>query len=163
MAKITDRLVDECRKRFEAGEPGALLDAVDCCARTGTAMPEWLAEAYCAGYAAWQSYQVKTLDQAFSVERKGERMPDRRMREWLKPRVVMEVDKLRRQQNLPVDEALFGRVGKALSIQPGMARDIYYKDNGWRKFLEVAPRNPPPDLPKPTHDQPNPAEPHDDS
>ncbi len=50
MAKITDRLIERCRNRFEAGDKTALLDAVDFCARSGTVMPVWLAESYCACY-----------------------------------------------------------------------------------------------------------------
>jgi hypothetical protein len=140
MAKITDRAIEDCRKRFEAGETTALLDALDYCARSGTAMPLWLAEAYCSRYIPWLTYKVKTLDQAFGVERKGERIPERRERILLEPRVAMEVDKLHRQKKLPIDEALFERVGKILNIRPGMARDIYYKDN---TLLEVIPREPP--------------------
>ena len=143
MAKITDRAIEDCRKRFEAGEAAALLDALDYCARSGTAMPLWLAEAYCSRYILWLTYKVKTLDQAFGAERKGERIPERRKRLLLEPRVAMEVDKLHRQEKLPIDEALFERVGKNLSIRPGMARDIYYKDNTWRTLLGVMPREPP--------------------
>jgi hypothetical protein len=143
MAKIADRAIKDCRKRFEAGEAAALLDALDYCARSGTAMPLWLAEAYCSRYISWRTYEVKTLDQAFGVERKGERIPERRKRILLEPRVAMEVDKLHRQEKLPIDEALFERVGKRLKIGPGMARDIYYKDNTWRTLLEVMPRKPP--------------------
>jgi hypothetical protein len=53
------------------------------------------------------------------------------------------VDKLHREEKLPIDEALFERVGESLHIKPGMARDIYYKDNSWRKLLRVMPRKPP--------------------
>src|ERR1700682_2527836 len=140
MAKFTDRIIENCRKRFEAGEATALLDAIDCCARSGTAMPLWLADAYCSGYFAWQTYKFKTLDQGFGVERKGERISERRSREMLKAPVAMEVDKLHRQEKVPIDEALFERVGKILQIKPGTARDVYYNDNPWRKFLEVMPR-----------------------
>jgi hypothetical protein len=143
MAKINDRLVQDCRKRFEAGEAEALLDAVDRCARTGTAMPLWLAEAFCSRYIAWRTYQHKTLDQAFGVDRKSERISERRKREMLKARVAVEVDTARRQEKLPIDEALFERVGKSLKIKPGTARDIYYKDNFFRTFLEAIPRKPP--------------------
>ncbi len=143
MAKITDRAIDECRKRFELGEAGALLDAIDYCARSGTAMPPWIADAFCARYLAWLTYKVKTLDQAFGVERKGKRISELRKRETLKPRVAIEVDKLHRQEKVPIDEALFERVGRILDIKPGMARDIHYKENPWRKLLKVMPRKPP--------------------
>ena len=126
-------------------------------------MPIWLSNAYSSSYVAWLKYQVKTLDQAFGVQRKGQRIPGRRERELLKPRVVIEVDKLHRQQGLPIDEALFELVGEALQIKPGMARDIYYTDNGWREFIEAILRNHSPDLPEPTLNVSNPNEPPDKS
>jgi hypothetical protein len=52
MAKFTDRAIDDCRKRFELGEAEALLDAIDYCARSGTAMPLWIADAFCPQYVA---------------------------------------------------------------------------------------------------------------
>jgi hypothetical protein len=137
MAKITDSAIEDCRKRFEAGDAKALLDAVDFCARSATAMPLWIVEAFCARYAEWSRYEVKTLDQAFRVVRKGERIPNRKVREWLKPRVAMEANRLHIQEKLPIDEALFERVGQILGIPTGTARDIYYKDNPWRQLFEA--------------------------
>ena len=137
MVKLTELAIEECRKRFEAGEPKALLEAIDFCARSGSAMPLWLAEAFCARYEAWSRYDAKTLDQAFGVERKGERIPNRKFRESMKPRVAYEVCRLHRQEKLPIDEALFERVGQILEIPMGMARDIYYNDNSWRQFFEA--------------------------
>jgi hypothetical protein len=139
MAKLTDLAIDECRKLFEAGDPKALLEAIDFCARSGSAMPLWLAEAFCARFDKWSRYEVKTLDQAFGVERKGERISNRKHREWLKPRVAWEVSRLHRQEKLPIDEALFERVGEILKIPMGTARDIYYKDNRWRQLFDAIP------------------------
>ena len=139
MANFTDLAIEECRKRFEAGEANALLDALDYCARSGSAMPLWLAEAFCTRYDKWLRYDAKTLDQAFGVERKGERIPDRRVRGSLKAPVAWEVIRLHKQEKLPIDEALFERVGKRLKIPMGTARDIYYTDNSWRRFFETLP------------------------
>jgi hypothetical protein len=139
MADFTALAIEDCRKRFEAGEARALLDALDFCARSGRAMPLWLAEAFCASYEKWQRYDVKTLDQAFCVERKGERIPNRKLRESLKPGVAWEVNRLHKKEKLPIDPALFERVGKRFNIPMGMARDIYYKDNSWRRFFETLP------------------------
>ncbi|MET0706635.1 MAG: hypothetical protein ABWY82_07285, partial [Tardiphaga sp.] len=60
--KITEPLIDDRRRRFEAGDKAALLDAVDLCARAGLPMPGWLAEAYCAAYAHWAAYRARSLD-----------------------------------------------------------------------------------------------------
>jgi hypothetical protein len=139
MAMLTDLAIEDCRKRFEAGEAKALLDAIDFCARSGSVMPLWLVEAFCARYDKWSRYDVKTLDQAFGVERKGERISDRKLRESLKPRVALEVSRLHREKKRPIDEALFEQVGAKFDIPMGTARDIYYKDNRWRQLFEAMP------------------------
>ena len=133
MAKSTEREIDNRRHRFEAGDKTALLDAIDFCARSGTAMPVWLAKAYCAAYTEWATYRARSLDQAFGVERKGRRISDLQKREALKASVVIEVDKLRHEKE-PVDEMLFARVGEKLRISAGLARAVYYEDNPWRQF-----------------------------
>jgi hypothetical protein len=57
--------------------------------------------------------------------------------------VAYEVSRLHREENLPIDEALFEQVGKILNIKAGMARDIYYNANRWRRLFEVMPTKPP--------------------
>ncbi len=141
--KLTDLAIEDCRKRFEAGDPKALIEAMDYCARSGTAMPMWLGQAACDRFDKWFRYEVKTLDEAFGVERKGERVSDRKQRLWLQPRVACEVSRLHREENLPIDEALFEQVGKILNIKAGMVRDIYYNANRWRRLFEVMPTKPP--------------------
>jgi hypothetical protein len=143
MAKLTDLAIEECRKLFEAGDPKALLEAIDFCARSGSAMPLWLGEAFCACFDKWSRYEVKTLDQAFGVERKRERIFNRKLRLSLQPRVARAVIRLHRHENLPIDEALFERIGKMFKISMGKARSIYYNDNPWRRIFEVVPTEPP--------------------
>jgi hypothetical protein len=144
MGKLTDLAIEDCRKRFKAGDPKALLEAIDYCARSGSAMPLWLGEAVCARFDSWFRYEVKSLDQAFDVERKGERISNRQSRERLKPRVAWEVSRLHREENLPVDETLFDLVGRTFGVSMRTARAIYYSDdNRWRKLFEAMPTEPP--------------------
>jgi hypothetical protein len=69
---------------------------------------------------------VKTLDQAFGVERKGKRIPELRKREILKAQVAFEVDKLHREEKLPIDEALFA----------GRRESSYQAGDGTRHLLQ---------------------------
>ncbi|WP_338689611.1 hypothetical protein V5279_26830 [Bradyrhizobium sp. 26S5] len=48
--KLTDLAIEDCRRRFEAGSAKALIEAIDFCARSGSAMPLWLGEAVCARF-----------------------------------------------------------------------------------------------------------------
>ena len=100
--KLTSLVLEERRKQFKAGEVWALLDAVDLCARSGTAMPLWLVDAFCERYVQWRLFRVKTLDEAFKVTRKkGTHIEPAARREWLKPRVVLEVMRLRAETTCP--------------------------------------------------------------
>jgi hypothetical protein len=143
MSKLTARLIEERHKQFEAGDAAALLDAVDLCARSGTAMPEWLANAFCERYLDWCMLRAKTLDDAFRVKRpKNMRVGDRARRERLKPRVVLAVLRLRRKENLPFGEELFERAGATLKpkITGSLARDVFYDpENRWRDLFRAMP------------------------
>ena len=136
--RLTPRLVEERRKQFEAGDQGALLDALDLCLRSGVRVPGWLVNVFCDRYLDWLLFRAGTLDDAFRVKRpKGMQLKRRASREALKPRVVIEVIRLRRL-GLKKDETLFKKVGKVLNIRRSLASQIYYdKANHWRKFLEA--------------------------
>jgi hypothetical protein len=142
MAKLTAQMVEKLRHQYEAGDRGALLDAIDFCARAGMPMPIWLAEAYCARYEDWSMYRAKSLDEAFGVERKGERIPDRARKERLKPRVVLSALRHRERNGigkpLPYDMALFELVGAELNIKASAAHDLFHAaDNHWRDALRA--------------------------
>jgi hypothetical protein len=115
------------RPRFEGGEPRALLDAVDICARAGIAMPWWLVEAFSARYTAWRRLQIKTLDETFQVAwPKGTRWSDLARRERLKSDVLHRAFELRTRENLPFGEELFECIGRDLGISGGLANKIFY-------------------------------------
>jgi hypothetical protein len=136
--KLTALMVEERRKQFEAGHDWAPLDAADYCARAGMAMPVWLAQAFCDRYLDWHLFRAKSLDAAFGVKRKkGMHVDDQMHREWLKPRVVLEVLRIQRRKRVPFDEALFARVAKKYGIRKSLANEIYYDSkNQYRKLLE---------------------------
>jgi hypothetical protein len=137
--KLAALVVEERRKLFEAGQDWALLDAADFCARTGMVMPKWLANAFCERYLDWYLFRAKTLDTAFGVKRgKGMHVDDRMHREWLKPRVVLEVLRLTdpEGEDMAFDERLFACVGKKFGIKKTLANEVYYDaDNHWRTLL----------------------------
>jgi HD-like signal output (HDOD) protein len=131
-------VIEERRKQFEAGQDWALLDAVDFCARAGMAMPTWLANAFCERYMAYHLFKAKTLDQAFGAKRpKHTQIGALAKREWLKPRVVYEVLRLRKD-NVPFGEELFERVGEKLGIGKTLANEIYYDpENPWTSLPQI--------------------------
>ena len=128
--------VEECRKRFDAGDNAALLEAANLCAMAGTAMPQWLAEAFCARFLDWYLFQAKTLDEAFKITRKGKHTDKAARRERLRPRVAEAVGRL----GLPIDEHLFRVIGAELHISGAVAREIYYEPatKRWLQFFAAA-------------------------
>lgn len=135
--KLGAAVVEQRRKQFEAGQDWALLDAVNFCARERMAMPVWLVNAFCDRYMKWYLFKVRTLDEAFGVERpKRARIKDRARHEWLKPRVVLEVMRLR-EDNVPFGDGMFERVGEKLGVGKTQASDAYYDSaNQWRTLFE---------------------------
>jgi hypothetical protein len=121
------------RPQIGTGDGVALLLAIDYCARSGMAMPEWLAQAFTERYDNWRKFRVKTLDAAFGVRRgRRIRIERQRAREELKPYVVYWV-RLLQQKGAAIDDALFERVGKRLKISGPSVKRIYYDpDNPWR-------------------------------
>jgi hypothetical protein len=132
---LTKRYVEECHKRFNAGEGEALLDAIDGCARSGMALPPWAAEAFCAHYVSRAQYGAATLDEAFGVKRKGKHLESARRHKWLQKRVAFCALQLRAEEGLTIDTELFERIDTVLGI--GTSRKIYYEPAtvAWRKLL----------------------------
>ena len=90
------------------------------------------------------SVRVKTLDEAFKVTRKkGMQIEPAARHEWLKPRVVLEVMRLRAEHNVPLGDGLFeqvgknnqqgGRVGDLLRPREPLARTA----TNYRKFVAI--------------------------
>jgi hypothetical protein len=136
--KLAAAVVEQRRKQFEAGEDWALLDAVDYCLRERMVPPEWGINAFCDRYLKWYLFRAKTLDEAFNVKRpKHTQIKALARREWLKPRVVYEVLRLRKT-GVPFGDELFERVGMTLGIGKTLANDIYYDpENLWTSLPQI--------------------------
>jgi hypothetical protein len=132
---LPTRHVEECHKRFDAGEGEALLDAIDYCARSGMALPLWAAEAFCERYVSWAQFKARTLDEAFGVKRKGKHLETARRHQRLQLHVALCALQLRAEEGLTTDTELFERINTVLGI--GTSREIYYEagTTAWRKLL----------------------------
>jgi hypothetical protein len=67
--KLTEALVEWCRKEYAGGNPLMLLIAIDACLRAGSKAPMWTAQKFCDRIDQWFRGQAKTLDEAFGVQR----------------------------------------------------------------------------------------------
>ena len=126
--KLTARLVELCRERFEAGESAALLNAVDLCARSGLPLPLWARQAFCDRFVDWALYRAPTLDAAFGVTRPARaKIGALARREAKRAHVVSQVVDLH-LAGVPLDERLFAQVGEALRLSGGTVKSIFYDD-----------------------------------
>jgi len=67
--------LDYLKGEYEAGDKASLLQAVEYCGMYKLIMPEWVVYAFTMSHRKWQRLEVKTLDQAFEVEKpKGYRL-----------------------------------------------------------------------------------------
>jgi hypothetical protein len=89
---------------YQKGRPEALLHAVDIVLRHYLS-GSWVCEAFARRFGAWVRYEIPNLAEAFEVTRKGERVPEARLREDLRwPIVSAIVERLR--QGLSREEAI---------------------------------------------------------
>ena len=148
LAKLTTKQVEKLRKRFEAGDQTALLDAVDACLRAGLVVPEWAATPFCERYDGYRLLRVKTLDAAFGVQRPPKmKFPERSRRMKDMVEITRRIVKLRAQG--VKGEELYERAASGLrGVTQGRARALFYDpDNRANRKLAEAllkmPKGPP--------------------
>jgi hypothetical protein len=126
--KPTKALVECCRKQHAGGNPLMLLIAVDACLRTGRKVPRWAAQEFSDRIENWFRAQVKTLDEAFGVQRPpGEHSAGRKKRELLRPYIVLRVLALNTFQGVPIDDGMFERVARELKVSGLKVAGSYVK------------------------------------
>ena len=120
------------QQRFKAGDKECLFSALHSCAAHNLPMPDWLADAYCAGFDTWVNYKVPSLDEAFDIKiPKGKHINRLKELHVLKISVALAV-KNKHSEGQAIDQQLFADVGAELGIGGSKARDIYYNNNHLR-------------------------------
>jgi hypothetical protein len=121
---------------FRRGKHEALLDALDLCARCDYKLPRWVRGGLIAAKVKWDSYEVRTLGEAFGVPpRAGEHLDDQRRRNALRWYVVTRVEQLK-QQGTPVDVRLFSIIDTEIDQGAGYASKLYYDEES-RALREI--------------------------
>src|SRR5262249_39191922 len=112
------------RKRHEAGERGALWDAIDILATIF--FPAWVQD----GYSEFRTYchlrNLEALLQALGLERlKGKHHDRAQRREELRQEIVFRVYQLHATEDAPFDRETFVKVGDELGISGGEVEKIF--------------------------------------
>lgn len=125
--------IAELEKRYLAGEAEALLDVVAICLATGAKPPEWAVTAFNAAWAVrYQGNQVRTLGEAFGIERPSNWRQRRAQKDVLTYVIWQRVLHERREHDVPIGQPLFEWVAEALSVENGVklnstdVSDAYY-------------------------------------
>lgn len=120
-------------RKFRRGERAALLEAVEYCVWTRIPIPEWARREYLRAFDAWKSYECRTLDEAFGVDRpKNLNLAGQRSRRKKQLLAWLRVSDLK--NSMPLIEA-FAKAAEELDISDSRARDYYYAQE--RRFQEV--------------------------
>jgi hypothetical protein len=128
----THQLFEFYRRRFEAGDREAGLLAL-LTFHDVFLSPAWLAEMVCRAIYDWLAYRAATLDAAFGVPKrpgakgKGKRARQRAERERLRPLIVLELVRLQQQENAPMDNRTFERVGNEINKSAAYVSRVYYE------------------------------------
>ena len=120
--------IERCRLLFEAGDRGALLQALGECSLQDLPMPDWLARAYLRAYREGIHYKVRSWDDVFgSPSPKGKNLELARVRRTQIVEVYICVRGiLDREPSPAIDQGLFERVGKELGISWSTVKNLYY-------------------------------------
>ncbi|MBS3955043.1 MAG: hypothetical protein KGZ88_18980 [Methylomicrobium sp.] len=118
--------LDWLKSEFENGDKSALLDAVDWCAAWRLVMPDWVANNFMHQHRRWQQFKVKTLDEAFDVQKpkgfhlnKHKQEVDKTFDVYL---AILEAER----RGLPIsNDGAISEVCQKFGINEQMAWDMY--------------------------------------
>jgi hypothetical protein len=126
-------------ERFQAGDNQALFDLIVWSLAGGQAPPPEASTAFVERYDRWFKLEVRTLDEAFGVERhKGRQIDDLAAeRERLRPYIVLRVEAWRKDK--PAGRELFETIAKDFGKSRRYVEELYYEKESaaWRKAGEA--------------------------
>lgn len=134
-------LIENDRARIEA-DGVMLLEAIDSLMSFRLRPPAWLAAAYRRRLNPFQTFKVRTLDEAFGIEAMTER---KRRAEQFRHEKFIEVhralvDAIRADPQQAVDNGLFETVGRAFGIGKTVCREVYdfaVQEHGLQDLVEL--------------------------
>lgn len=119
--------IEELRRKYEGGDPFAVLEAVFECGLRQLVMPDWVALGFIERMRLIKHYKARSLDEAFGTYLpKGAKLTAYRQS---REKSLLAYREVRRRHNAgeSVGEGLFELVGKDLAIGGSKVRDYYYE------------------------------------
>ena len=120
--------IDRFFKRYEGGEKDCLLEALRlCCVSEEQKLADWVAREVVIAIDKWDRSKVRTLDEAFDVERpKGYSQKAAEKKRKLQSIIYVEV-RILVSEGQAIDEFLFETVGEKFGIGKTQASKYYYE------------------------------------
>ena len=131
--KETKRYLASLIKRYEEGDPRALLDALRlfCVSSYLTDFPDKISGPIVEAIDRWSDLKVKTLDEAFSVAKpKGFSFKSRRTKKEIQMKVFLEVVN-HYKKGASIGPALFEEVGEIFKISSSQVNKLYDKQRNY--------------------------------
>lgn len=127
MADVYSVLMRNARKRFEAGRASGLMDAIALAAQHGEPLPAWAAQGFLEGHGKIDRLEVRTWDEAFGPPDidKGGQLAARRHWRKIQPEIYDFIEDMRKNQQRPLDNALFEDAAKAFGTNRDRAARLY--------------------------------------
>jgi len=121
------KISENCEADYRRGEKGALMSMIVFCACENVPLPDWAAEVMLQAHQDWQSGELESWGDVFGKHYRGKsRKGARRDTPAHVIRVSQEVLRLHRQEEYPMDEALFEAVGKKFGIAATTVKKLFY-------------------------------------
>ena len=129
LPSASDFTVEELERlhsRYQEGDRAVLFHAIQWCARTNCLMPPWIRRALSEALTLWDDFDVRTLDEAFGIDRKGIRLYDRQgERRWAGQLFQFAIAEHAKGRALTNDD-IFYEAGTKFGIGTETAKKWYY-------------------------------------
>jgi hypothetical protein len=120
-AETVTRVLNMHRRRFEAGNADALLDAIAYCGEREVVQPDWVVKAFRERWNKWLGFEVRTLDQAFGLSRpKGKKLAWLRKVHRFAKEVLLDIADAA-AHGRPINFDLFEEIGERLGERYGLS------------------------------------------
>jgi hypothetical protein len=120
-------VINSLEAQYLEGDAEALLTALSLCTcLEDSPMPYWVADAVNQALTNYQKFEIKTLDEAFGITRKGVQMEKKRRKPDEENAVAGEAFRLKRH-GTPISDELFEIIGEKLNMSASKVSRLYYK------------------------------------
>jgi hypothetical protein len=121
------RVLEDYRRRFEAGDKSILLSGLQFCIWCNMPIPAWLKRAFLNACRAGYTHEIKSWDEVFGKPlKKGQRQATARRNVKIAHEVHQRVEE-RHRAGEALDKALFAAVGKEFGVGGTVAAELYYE------------------------------------